>query len=70
MDRSDSTGRSGRGSESYSPRSEERQKRASAATRQQSGVNDSDDDEDVNEDIEAFYKAKEELLKRRSNTNA
>ena len=28
---------------------------------------DDSDDDDVNEDIEAFYKAKEELLKRRSN---
>jgi len=67
--RSDNSGRSARGSEGYSPRSEERQKRASVATRQQSVVDDSDDDEDVNEDIEAFYKAKEELLKRRSNNN-
>jgi hypothetical protein len=41
---------------------EERNKKLSS---QSNSVNDSDGEDEVNEDIMAFYKAKEELLKRR-----
>lgn len=65
----------GRGSDSYSSRggggSEERHKIAASAVSQSQRHTDTvdDSDEEVNEDIEAFYKAKEELLKRRSNNS-
>lgn len=44
-----------------SPRGREESRRK----QERSDLNDSDGEEDVNEDIMAFYKAKEELLKRR-----
>jgi hypothetical protein len=55
-------GRTPRGGPDY----EEKQKRGSAIVNPKT-VDDSDEDDEVNEDIEAFYKAKNELLKRRGN---